>query len=380
MDGSELIRIADQLDRLVDEFNQLPEQADIGRLGEVSNRFGLAWSGSNIGYHATVYYQDFKQPPPGAHFNSMSGLRDSWPLDGTIGDWCEYNHTDVVSDIMRLSGSPDIRPAKILSRKLVEAVDEAKQTLSSVLSLYLDEKQDSYVSAVLKKVEGENIPSENAARRALLPSGQFVSQDLTAMSQGLRIAPHQEVTFEAIMLTAPAITAKNIAKLARQVGSHLSRLDRQKKKTSLVGTNVFIGHGRSLQWMALKDFIENRMHLPHDEFNRIPVAGVTNIARLLEMLDSAAIAFIILTAEDEQKDGKIQARMNVIHEVGLFQGRLGFSRAVVMLEDGCEEFSNIHGLGQIRFPHGRIDAAFEEVRRVLERERIASFESSSTAR
>lgn len=58
------------------------------------------------------------------------------------------------------------------------------------------------------------------------------------------------------------------------------------------------------------------------------------------------------------------ARQNVIHEAGLFQGRLGFMRAIVLLEEGCEEFSNIHGLGQIRFPA----PAFEEVRQVLERE------------
>ncbi|SSC66217.1 unnamed protein product [Ciceribacter selenitireducens ATCC BAA-1503] len=60
--------------------------------------------------------------------------------------------------------------------------------------------------------------------------------------------------------------------------------------------------------------------------------------------------------------------MNVVHEMGLFQGRLGFMRAIVLLEDGCEEFSNIQGLGQIRFPKGNVAAAFEEVRMVLERE------------
>ena len=86
------------------------------------------------------------------------------------------------------------------------------------------------------------------------------------------------------------------------------------------------------------------------------------------MLDAAAVAFIILTAEDEQADGKMHARLNVIHEVGLFQGRLGFTKAIVLLEEGCEQFSNIEGLGQIRFPAGRISAVFEEVRRVLERE------------
>jgi hypothetical protein len=47
---------------------------------------------------------------------------------------------------------------------------------------------------------------------------------------------------------------------------------------------------------------------------------------------------------------------------------LGFSKAIVLLEEDCEEFSNIQGLGQIRFPNGKISAAFEEVRRVLERE------------
>jgi predicted nucleotide-binding protein len=99
---------------------------------------------------------------------------------------------------------------------------------------------------------------------------------------------------------------------------------------------------------------------------------VTNIARLSEMLDAAAIAFVVLTAEDEQLDGRMNARMNVIHEVGLFQGRLGFTRAIVLLEDGCEEFSNIHGLGQIRFPPGNISASFEQIRRVLEREAMIS--------
>jgi len=139
---------------------------------------------------------------------------------------------------------------------------------------------------------------------------------------------------------------------------------------SRIGTNVFIGHGRSAVWRDLKDFVKDRLRLPYDEFNRIPVAGITNIGRLSEMLDAAACAFMIMTAEDEQADGTVQARMNVIHEVGLFQGRLGFTKAIVLLEEGCQEFSNIQGLGQIRFPKGDITAKFEEIRQVLEREGV----------
>jgi predicted nucleotide-binding protein len=77
-----------------------------------------------------------------------------------------------------------------------------------------------------------------------------------------------------------------------------------------------------------------------------------------------------MTAEDTQGDGTIHARENVIHEAGLFQGRLGFARAIILLEEGCSEFSNIIGLTQIRFRQGNLSAIFEDIRRVLEREKI----------
>jgi predicted nucleotide-binding protein len=88
------------------------------------------------------------------------------------------------------------------------------------------------------------------------------------------------------------------------------------------------------------------------------------------MLARAEFAFLVLTGEDEQADGSVNARLNVVHEAGLFQGKLGFRRAIVLLEEGCQEFSNIHGLGQIRFQRGNIAASFEEIRRVLEREEL----------
>lgn len=133
---------------------------------------------------------------------------------------------------------------------------------------------------------------------------------------------------------------------------------------------IFIGHGRSQDWIILRNFISDRLRLPFDEFNREPTAGLTTQERLSGMLDSAGFAFLIMTAEDEREDGILQARMNVIHEVGLFQGRLGFRKAIILLEKGCEEFSNIIGTGQIRFSPGNIVESFEEIRRVLEREGI----------
>jgi predicted nucleotide-binding protein len=92
--------------------------------------------------------------------------------------------------------------------------------------------------------------------------------------------------------------------------------------------------------------------------------------RFGEMLHHACLALLVMTAEDEHADQRIHAGENVIHEAGPFQGRLGFNKAIILLEEGCEPFSNIHGLTQIRFPKGHIMSISEEIRRVLERERI----------
>jgi len=51
------------------------------------------------------------------------------------------------------------------------------------------------------------------------------------------------------------------------------------------------------------------------------------------MMNHAGIALLVLTAEDETADGKEVARQNVVHEAGLFQGRLGFARAIILLEE-----------------------------------------------
>jgi len=131
---------------------------------------------------------------------------------------------------------------------------------------------------------------------------------------------------------------------------------------------VFFGHGRSGAWRELKDFVSDRLHLPWDEFNREPVAGFSTFERLSNMLDSASFALLVMTGEDVTQNNELQARQNVVHEVGLFQGRLGPRSAIVLMEEGCQEFSNIVGLSQIRFPPNDIRATFEEVRRVLERE------------
>lgn len=134
--------------------------------------------------------------------------------------------------------------------------------------------------------------------------------------------------------------------------------------------SVFIGHGGSKVWLELQFYLEKRLTLPCSEFNTESVAGVATSHRLDQMLDAARFAFLIMTAEDKHADGTMHARPNVIHEIGLFQGRLGARRAIILREDGCSGFSNASGLTDISFPPNHLEMAFDKIRHVLEREHI----------
>jgi hypothetical protein len=137
-----------------------------------------------------------------------------------------------------------------------------------------------------------------------------------------------------------------------------------------IPTRVFIGHGHSDAWKKLADFLVRELHLPIEEFNREPVAGYSTVERLRQMLDGSRLAFLVMTAEDLHKDDKKHARENVVHEIGLFQGKLGFDKAIIRQEEGVGEFSNIHGLNCERFPSGKPEAVFERVRALLVREGV----------
>lgn len=131
---------------------------------------------------------------------------------------------------------------------------------------------------------------------------------------------------------------------------------------------IFIGHGGSPQWRDVKDHLHEQHGYEVVSYETGSRAGHTIRDVIQEMLESSSFAILVMTAEDRMEDGTVRARQNVIHETGLFQGRLGFSKAVILKEEGTEEFSNIHGVTQIRYAKDNIKETFGEVLAVLRRE------------
>ncbi|HEX8632609.1 MAG TPA: nucleotide-binding protein [Pyrinomonadaceae bacterium] len=131
---------------------------------------------------------------------------------------------------------------------------------------------------------------------------------------------------------------------------------------------VFIGHGRNPLWARLQLFLQNDLGLATVNYESESRVGESIIPVLEKMLDQATFAVLILTAEDETASGTKRARQNVIHEVGLFQGRLGFRKAILLRQHGTEDFSNVAGLQYISFNGDQIAEAFYELQKVLKRE------------
>lgn len=60
----------------------------------------------------------------------------------------------------------------------------------------------------------------------------------------------------------------------------------------------------------------------------------------------------------------------MVHEISLFQGRLGFERVSLLQQRAVEEFSNLAGLQLIPFHGEQIEVPFTKLQRMLEREHL----------
>ncbi|HET6326995.1 MAG TPA: nucleotide-binding protein [Planctomycetaceae bacterium] len=364
-----LADLAKRFDDAIAKFDGPELRATLKRLDEAVSDASASFSGSWLGYHSRVYYSDLKPPPAGARFDPQWGFHGRYS-SGTQGDWAEYQYDALYDLLTRSEKSPTLEQILEEAGDVVDAAEPLREELASILSALIEETDDVYLKNLLEKVVAKRAFSVRDFIKTLQPSGKFFSHDIVAIGNGIQTPPHIFLYAQICSVRSSIDTIKAFAQFTRQASLHLEHKEMAKRAKLRKGSKIFIGHGRSSAWRELKDFLHETLKLDYEEFNRGSAAGKTNAGRLGEMLDAVSFAFIVMTAEDETKDGTKQARLNVVHEAGLFQGRLGFERAIVLLEEDCADFSNIHGLVHIPFPPGRIKAAFEEIRQVLQREEI----------
>lgn len=127
---------------------------------------------------------------------------------------------------------------------------------------------------------------------------------------------------------------------------------------------IFIGHGRRTDWLEVERHLFNKYSLDAQTFEKNAMAGEQVIPTLQKMLDACNFAIVVATKEDSAEDGQ-RARQNVVHEIGLCQGRYGFERVAILVQEGVQLFSNLSGMQVIYFKENRIDQAFGPLEKQL---------------
>lgn len=383
---SELTKIERELRDIAKRAEDPEIKQQMEAFDRVIDRMADSWSGSHMGYHTHVYYSGFQRPVPGDRFNT------EWGLDESSDHWVEHNPNDVFHYIYAQAGCGEIKELIALHEGISRDINRRKSSLESIVEVCLANAGSGFTDKLRERVNGCGILtayeilhgwlSETQATRdqrvrfdSISPPPHLTVRphvgDLGKAYAKLNPPPHLEVRSYVDALRSAFKLAGDLADLTVELRNHVRRHESvSHAETQNTATEVFIGHGRSGVWRELKEFLVGRLGLEVEEFNSESQAGRTTVHRLEEMLGNSCVALLVFTGEDLHEDGATHARENVVHEAGLFQGRLGFQKAIVLLEDGCAEFSNIVGLQQIRFPKGNIRACFEDVRMVLEREKV----------
>ena len=170
-----------------------------------------------------------------------------------------------------------------------------------------------------------------------------------------------EIVAEAMKMGAQFFLDKNSKVFFRKLGVNMEEILRNKR------ANVFLSHGHSeLLKLKLKDFLQARLGQTPIILSEQPSRGFTVVEKLERVSEMCCFAVILMTKDDQQVDGGVRARQNVIHEIGFFQGKYGRKNVVLLAERGIELFTNISGIIRIEFEAEHFEECYEPLRNELE--------------
>jgi hypothetical protein len=247
---SEIFEIADQLSDMATKCDARP----LDKLMKAAEGVGKSWSGSWMGYHSRIYYNDLRPVPPGARFSKEWGFMDTHFIQETVGDWVEYEFEGVIKAIYEMAGNPNCCEVIEISMQAKTLFDESQSRMLSLLSPSLkDHTTDLFLNDITEKIKKNRIISESDFVHLFAPKGNLMSRDSNAIQAGINIPPHISVVAKVCAIGSPFTACDELSKLVRRVASHLENLERRQRREERIGTKVFIGHGQSHVWKDLKD-------------------------------------------------------------------------------------------------------------------------------
>lgn len=132
------------------------------------------------------------------------------------------------------------------------------------------------------------------------------------------------------------------------------------EETEVLNKNIFIIHGHDeTRLLELENLLNNDFKLtPFVLKNLANIGSSTLIEKFEFYANQCSMAIALFTPDDIiEKDGKqyLQARPNVIYELGWFCAKLTRKNVILLLKDGTDIFSDFQGIVQIKFKQQIVD-------------------------
>ncbi|HTU20756.1 MAG TPA: PfkB family carbohydrate kinase [Gemmataceae bacterium] len=134
--------------------------------------------------------------------------------------------------------------------------------------------------------------------------------------------------------------------------------------------SVYIGFGQDPLGNQVEEYLRRTHGLDVKRCALKPRAGRQHVDDLSDCLDCCTFAVLVPDPEGEAEDDKPWTRDRVLREAGLFQGRLGLHRVVLMLPEGVKKLANVEGLQSIDVPKDRLYRALKQLEVLLKRDGI----------
>lgn len=140
------------------------------------------------------------------------------------------------------------------------------------------------------------------------------------------------------------------------------------------GKKVFIIHGQDeAKWRELEALLKNEFKLEVIELAAQVSESRTIISKFEEYANQCCYAFALLTPDDfvkkgsgDEETGYLQARPNVLFELGWFYGRFGPKRLSIIKKAGTQMPTDLAGIVYIEFA-ANVNEAFMQIRDELRR-------------
>src|ERR1035438_3618281 len=106
-----------------------------------------------------------------------------------------------------------------------------------------------------------------------MPKGQIMTRDSLALSQGIQ--PPHHIVIEANLQSVGSAFHQigELGQIAEMAFNYIRQTTKPSAMATLQDGKIFIGHGRSADWRTLSEFIQNRLQLKWDDYNREATAG-----------------------------------------------------------------------------------------------------------